>query len=171
MRTLRLLGLSAVAVLFIAACGHDSSSSASTADTPATSSGSTGAPAATTTGATVSLADSDEYGPHLVGPDGGSLYLFENDQGTTTACTGGCVDNWPPLLDAEPTGGEGIDASVLGTAEGIAANQVTYNGHLLYYFAGDTQPGDSNGVGIPAWYLLDASGNAIEDETAPGSGY
>ena len=80
---------------------------------------------------------------------GMTLYLFTKDEGTTTACTGECAANWPPIVAEDPTGGDGIDAALLGTADGIEPNQVTYNGHLLYYFANDTAPGDTNGVGLP----------------------
>ena len=48
--------------------------------------------------------------------------------------------------------------------------QVTYNGHPLYYFVGDTKPGDTTGEGINAfgggWDVLSPSGMKIEK---PGS--
>jgi predicted lipoprotein with Yx(FWY)xxD motif len=66
------------------------------------------------------------------------------------------------IADGTPIAGEGIDADKLGTADGIEPNQVTYNGHLLYYFIGDSAAGDTNGVGIPKWFALDPNGDAIE---------
>jgi predicted lipoprotein with Yx(FWY)xxD motif len=48
-------------------------------------------------------------------------------------------------------------------ADGIVPDQITYHGHLLYYFVGDQAPGDINGVGIPDWYAVDPAGNAIEN--------
>ncbi len=39
---------------------------------------------------------------------------------------------------------------------------MTYNGHLLYYFANDAAPGDTNGVGLPNWFAVDPAGEAIE---------
>ena len=39
----------------------------------------------------------------------------------------------------------------LGDANGT---QVTYNGHLLYTYAGDSKPGDTNGEGIDGvWFV------------------
>ena len=110
------------------------------------------------------VATDPELGDYLVDETGMTLYLFTLDDGTTTACTGACADNWPPLVaDGDPTGGDGVDASLLGTADGIKPNQVTYNGHLLYFFAQDTAPGDTNGVGKPDWYAVDPAGEAIDN--------
>ena len=43
------------------------------------------------------------------------------------------------------------------------AQQVTYNGHLLYTFINDKAPGEVNGQGLGPnnWFVLDASGNPI----------
>jgi len=57
--------------------------------------------------------------------------------------------------------GAGVDAAKIGSADAHLAGLVTYNGHLLYYFAGDKASGDANGVWIPAWYLLDANGDKV----------
>jgi predicted lipoprotein with Yx(FWY)xxD motif len=157
--------------LLVAACGDDSGSkaapavttvaaSATTAPTtsPVTDAPTTAAPAAATGAGTVTLADNAKVGEKiLVDGKGMTLYLFEKDQGTTTACTGGCAKAWPPFTGTA-TAGDGIDASKLGSANG----QVTYNGHLLYYFAADKAAGDANGVGLPSWYPLGADGNKID---------
>ena len=72
----------------------------------------------------------------------------------------------PPLLVDDPSAlaaGEGIDASLLATAEHPAGGtQVTYGGWPLYYFAGDAAPGDTNGQGSgDVWFALDAAGQPI----------
>jgi predicted lipoprotein with Yx(FWY)xxD motif len=115
-------------------------------------------------GQTVALAEVAGLGQVLVGPDGRTLYLFDMDSGTTSACTGGCADAWPGLTagTGDPTAGEGVDVALLSTADGQVAGQVAYNGHLLYYFSGDEAPGDANGVGLPSWYPVDAAGNAVD---------
>jgi predicted lipoprotein with Yx(FWY)xxD motif len=179
MKRTPLLALALSGILLAAGCGDDSSTgdddTASTAapTTEASSStadpyggGSTETTAATGGESTVALADVGDVGQALVGPDGHTLYLFEMDDGTTSACTGGCADVWPALTadDGAPTGGDGLDASLLGTADGQVPNQVTYNGHLLYSFSGDEAPGDVNGLQIPEWYPVDAEGNAIDED-------
>jgi predicted lipoprotein with Yx(FWY)xxD motif len=157
--------ISIAATLALAACGSDDDTSTATTSPPATTSAAA-APATDATTASdvdVAIATDPTLGDHLVDGDGRTLYLFERDQGTTTACAGGCADSWPPIIaDGTPTAGDGVDASQLGTADGIAPDQITYHGHLLYYFAGDQAPGDTNGVGIPDWYAVAPDGEAIE---------
>lgn len=166
MRWTARLAVITTGLLVLAACGSSSGSSGNGGSNYGGSSSTTkttkAAPAAKGD-ATVSLASGGTVGEHLVGPNQHTLYLFEKDQGTTTACTGGCVAAWPALVaDGTPTAGAGVHESQLGTATGAAPNQVTYHGHLLYYFAGDTAPGQTNGTSVPSWYAVDANGQAIE---------
>jgi predicted lipoprotein with Yx(FWY)xxD motif len=53
--------------------------------------------------------------------------------------------------------------------------QVTYNGHPVYLFSGDQQPGDTNGEGVSAfggsWYVLSPAGNQIVAQTQNTGGY
>jgi predicted lipoprotein with Yx(FWY)xxD motif len=164
MNTRKMLSGLLVAGVVLTACGSDDdasddAASAATVSEDTTTSGDEATPAGS---ATVMVATDPTIGDHLVDAEGRTLYLFAKDEGTTTACTGGCADNWPPIIaDGEPTAGEGVDTALLGTADGIEPNQVTYNGHLLYYFAGDQAAGDTNGVGLPDWYAVDPAGDAI----------
>lgn len=112
-------------------------------------------------GAAVQVAEHPELGEHLVDGDGRTLYLFELDQGTTTACSGECAEAWPPVAADQPTAGDGVDQDELGTANGIVPNQVTYHGHLLYYFAADVEAGQIAGTEIDEWYAVDPDGAAI----------
>jgi predicted lipoprotein with Yx(FWY)xxD motif len=102
-------------------------------------------------------------GSVLVDGAGRVLYLFEKDSGTKTACAvDPCKAAWPAFAGSgTASAGDGVDAAKIGSADAQLPGQVTYNGHLLYYFAGDKAPGEANGVGIPAWYLLDANGDKI----------
>jgi len=120
-------------------------------------------------GDTVMVANNPTLGDILVDANGMTLYLFLKDTGTTTACTGTCAQNWPALISDSPSAGSGADASLLGTTEDT--NQVTYNGHLLYTFVKDKNPGDVNGQGVlDAWYVVSPSGNPVKPDnssTAP----
>ena len=118
--------------------------------------------------ATVLVADSD-LGPILTAANGMTLYLFMPDAQGTPTCTDACAEAWPPLTvdDASQlTGGDGVDPLLLGTTTHPAAGvQVTYNAWPLYVFAGDSAPGDTNGQGQGgSWYVLDPTGNAIDDD-------
>jgi predicted lipoprotein with Yx(FWY)xxD motif len=84
------------------------------------------------------------------------------------------LKDWPPVRSGgKPTAGKGLTASELGTtARSDGKPQVTYNGHPLYLFAGDHNPGDTNGQGLNAfgakWYVLSPAGNQIT-KSAGGS--
>ena len=163
MRTRRLLAVFMALGLVLAACGDDDSSANASATTSTTAATTTAAGAdSSSSEATVAVAHDDALGDYLVDSAGRTLYLFEKDQGTTTACTGGCADNWPPLVaQGTPQGDDGVTGA-LSTADGIEPDQVVINGHLLYHFAGDVNPGDTNGTAVPSWYAVSPSGDAIE---------
>ena len=46
--------------------------------------------------------------------------------------------------------------------------QVTYHGHPLYYYAGDSQPGDTTGEGLnqfgAKWYVLASTGDKVDND-------
>jgi predicted lipoprotein with Yx(FWY)xxD motif len=128
----------------------------------------TDAPVATTpdTGeATVLIADSD-LGQILTATDGLTVYLFEPDAQDTPTCIDSCAEQWPPVTvdDASQiSAGEGLDASLLDTVDHPEGIQVSYNGWPLYFFAGDSAPGDTNGQGQGGvWYVVDPTGNPID---------
>lgn len=81
----------------------------------------------------------------LVGPNGHTLYFNTVDTATAIKCTGGCAAEWPPLTKAI-TAGTGLDQKDFGTAKrDDGSTQVTYFGHPLYYFSGDSNAGDKKG--------------------------
>ncbi|NUP46359.1 MAG: hypothetical protein HOW97_03450 [Catenulispora sp.] len=147
-----------------AALAAGCSSSATTAPAP----GATPNPQAPTSaaGAVVAVHDS-QLGKILVDGQGRTLYLFESDTPTTSTCYGNCTTAWPPYTTAgAPQAGAGVIASKLGTlARTDGGTEITYNGHPLYYYRGDQNPGDTTGQGNTSygapWYVLDAGGNAI----------
>ncbi len=54
----------------------------------------------------------------------------------------------------------GAAIAALGLAA-CGASEVTYGGHLLYDFKGDPGPGTTNGLSIPAWFLVGPGGQAV----------
>jgi predicted lipoprotein with Yx(FWY)xxD motif len=119
-----------------------------------------------TPGTTVGLR-STKLGIILVGPSGRTVYLFVKDKGSSSTCYGGCASVWPPLTtNGAPQAGPGVRSSLLGTTKRTdGTTEVTYAGHPLYYYAGDTSPGQTTGQGLnqfgAPWYVLAASGAAI----------
>jgi len=165
----RPIGLLAAAVavplvaLAAAGCGSNGNTSTATAKAAGGSS------------ATVSVANTG-LGNILVDSQGRTLYLFEKDSGTTSTCSGGCATAWPPLrASGKPTAGSGAKASLLGTTpRSDGKPQVTYDGHPLYGYQGDSKAGDTNGQGINGfgapWYVLSPSGNAITAASSSSGG-
>ena len=152
------IGLVALAVA-VAGCGGSSSYGRSATTTPQPKSAA---------GPSVKLA-STSLGKVLVDSRGRTLYLFEADKGTMSTCSGACASVWPPVTTTgKATGGAGVRASELGTTKRAdGTTEVTYNGHPLYAYAGDTAPGQTNGQGIDQfgaeWYALSAAGTKIDN--------
>ena len=65
--------------------------------------------------ATVRVAKTN-LGKILVNSKGRTLYLFQADSGTTSACADACAVAWPPLTSATPKAGKGAKASLVSTA-------------------------------------------------------
>jgi predicted lipoprotein with Yx(FWY)xxD motif len=122
--------------------------------------------------ATVRVANT-KLGKVLVNSKGRTLYVFQADQGTTSACNDACATNWPPLENATPKAGKGAKASLVSTAtRADGATQVVYNGHPVYTFQADTKAGNTNGQGVNAfgglWHVVSPAGNPITKAASSG---
>jgi predicted lipoprotein with Yx(FWY)xxD motif len=154
------VGLIVLAVV-IAGCGSGGGSSYGTSSAAAPAPAPAREPS-------VKLA-STGLGKVLVDAQGRTLYLFEADKGTKSACDGACANIWPPLVTkGKPTAGAGLAASKLGTTKrSDGATELTYNGHPLYTYAGDTAAGQTSGQGLDdygaEWYALSARGDKIDN--------
>lgn len=165
MRT-RLIGLAAVATLALAACSSSSGGAYGGGGSTSTSTGSSGA------AATVATADVGSLGTVLVDGTGRTLYLFESDTGTTSTCTGSCAGTWPALLTSgAPASGAGASSGMLGTtARDDGTTQVTYDGHPLYLYSGDSAAGDANGEGIGGvWFAVTTQGAPAQASASTSS--
>jgi len=114
---------------------------------------------------TVKVGQSAALGKFLTDEQGFTLYVFMNDPKNASTCEADCAQRWPPFLTAgKPIAGPGVNAALLGTIRRKDGTlQVTYNGHPLYYFSGDTRPGDVNGQGFnKLWYVIGPDGNPIQ---------
>jgi len=162
-------GMLGVAAL-LAGCGGGSTTSAPTT----TSSAGSGAKPSTS----FSTADVSGLGTVVVDGRGRTVYVLTADGKTNAPCTdgSGCTKLWPdlPLPDgvASAKGEMGIDASLLSTKKSSDGETYpTYHGWLMYEYAADSGPGQSNGQGIKSfggtWYALMASGNPV---TSGGGG-
>jgi len=128
------------------------------------SGGGYGSGSGTTAGAPAVNLASTGLGSVLVDGKGMTLYEFTPDTATTSACTGGCATSWPPLAGGTPTVGTGLAAPDFGTlTRADGTTQVTFHGHPLYAFGGDTSAGQTNGQGVGGkWYAVGTDGNPIK---------
>ncbi len=114
--------------------------------------------AAQTTGTKVTL-HSTSKGKVLATSTGRTLYLYTSDTKNHSNCTGGCASAWPPLMTkAKPVAGTGVKKALLGTAKRGSKLQVSYNGHPLYTYTGDSAAGQANGEGTGGFYVVTAAG-------------
>jgi predicted lipoprotein with Yx(FWY)xxD motif len=112
-------------------------------------------------------------GTFLTDGSGRTVYLWAKDGMDASACSGACAALWPPVTTGgSPTASGSAKASDLGTiTRSNGTKQVTYDGHALYYYAGDSGSGQINGQGSDSfgakWWLVAPAGSSI---TTTGGG-
>ncbi len=98
----------------------------------------------------------------VAGSNGRTLYIFDQDGTNKSNCTGQCAQIWPPLpVSGRPSAGPGVKASKLGEIRRGHGHQVTYAGHPLYEFDGDSAAGQTSGQGDMGFYVIAPSGKVI----------
>jgi predicted lipoprotein with Yx(FWY)xxD motif len=162
------LGVPVAAALLAAGCGT-AAASQSSGSHPSGSAG------ASTTG-TVIMAHPGSGGTFLTS-GGRSVYLWAADGMNKSTCSGACAGAWPPVMaHGKVTASNGAKPSDLGTiARTGGGKQVTYDGHPLYFFAGDSGPGQTNGQASDSfgakWWLVAPTGTKITAaDTATSTG-
>ncbi|MEA2622177.1 MAG: hypothetical protein QOH61_1087 [Chloroflexota bacterium] len=152
----RLFSLGAIAVL-IAACGASGTATVKPTGTAAAAPTGTAAPVVSMApgGSTVATA-STSLGTVLVGSNGMTLYIFDADtEANKSTCSGGCASNWPALTaTGTATAGTGVTGTLATFARDDGTMQVSYNTKPLYFFAGDSAAGQTNGDGVGGkWHI------------------
>ncbi|HWY89619.1 MAG TPA: hypothetical protein VNY31_03020 [Solirubrobacteraceae bacterium] len=180
-----LAAVASTVALLVAGCGSSTSSTSTGSAAKSTSTASNSpygetqgnSAAASTTGSTSTPAGTgvlivskqSHHGTILAaGPKRLTVYLFEGDHGSTSACTGVCAQVWPPVTSAAAATASGAaltaDLGTIKRADGTT--QVTYKGHPLYFYAKDKDNGDAYGQGVKSfgadWYVLKPSGNKVD---------
>lgn len=152
----------------LAGCGSGSSGGSTTTGGASTTTGQSSGPATIGT-------SSASLGTILV-VGGRTVYLFQRDTGPHSTCSGECLAQWPAVTTATaPKASGSATASMLSmTKRADGTLQVTYAGHPLYYFAGDSSAGQTNGQGLNAfganWYVVAPGGTAITRAASSSSG-
>jgi predicted lipoprotein with Yx(FWY)xxD motif len=162
------------AALLTAACSSSGSSSSSAA---AASAGGTASPAAAAAGSgLVITTKSGSAGAFLTDGSGRAVYLWAKDGKDSSACSGACAGAWPPVTTTGAvTASGGVNKADLSTiTRSDGTKQVVCDGHPLYYFSGDSGPGQVNGQGSDGfgakWWLVDPAGTSITAAVTVPSG-
>lgn len=112
-------------------------------------------PSATTGGYTIKVATKSGIGDYLVDSRGMTLYYSTSDVIGKSNATAAVLANWPifntPDFMVWPT----VDRNDFATiTRNDAAEQATYKGWPLYYYAKDQAPGDTLGEGVGGtWFV------------------
>jgi predicted lipoprotein with Yx(FWY)xxD motif len=165
-------------VMLLAACGSNSTTG-SGGSTPTTSTAqnttpTTGSvvgkygnggttPTASSSGSLIKTATATVSGTSetiLTNAQGLTLYYRTSDAPPATVCSSGCAGAWPPLVasgSGAPTSATSLSGKLTVVAD-ANGNQVEYNGHPLYTYAGDTGPGQTTGEGVGGvWHVVTPS--------------
>lgn len=105
----------------------------------------------------------------LVNGRGRTLYGFTKDAKNKDRCatTAGCPGVWPAVTShGKPTAGRGVQRSKLSTITlSNGSHQVTYAGHPLYTYVGDSSAGETDYVGAGqfggTWLAVNSAGKLI----------
>ncbi|REL28887.1 adhesin [Thalassotalea euphylliae] len=96
------------------------------------------------------------------GMAGMSLYVFNNDLGSAGSnCNGDCATNWPPVIVAD---GSVSDIPGVGTVmRNDGTMQASFLGRPLYFYIGDSAPGDTTGQGLGSvWFLAEQNQTTLQ---------
>ena len=161
-----------VAVLALTGGGTKENRTANAANPPAATTYSQSAPGPTSGASragTIIQAHGSSLGRLLTDGHGRTLYLFEADKPNVSTLSSAGLAIWPLVPAAgTPRTGRGALAAKLATITGANGKpQLTYDHHPLYYYVGDSKPGQTNGQGLnqfgAEWYVLAPSGDKIDN--------
>ena len=95
------------------------------------------------------------FGEILTNAHGFTLYGLSDEFGGKLACTGKCLQFWPPVLVSRSATkvslGAGVEGEIGFVARSATTKQVTFDGYPLYTFVKDTGAGQTHGEGVVAF--------------------
>jgi predicted lipoprotein with Yx(FWY)xxD motif len=157
------IGVFALGLAGLTACGDDS-------DTPAS-----GASAASS-GAQLATKDVGGLGKVVVDGNERTVYVFDKDSSGKSNCEDDCLAKWPAVAAGEGTPKlDGIDASLVTTVtRSDGSKQLAIGGLPIYLFAQDSKAGEAKGQAVGGvWWVVGADGKKITKQPADNgnSGY
>jgi predicted lipoprotein with Yx(FWY)xxD motif len=109
------------------------------------------------------VSNNADLGKIMVDGKGMTVYRFDKDSAwpMKTACVdAACLNTWKPVKAVDTTKVSGMDASkVTSFKRPDGTKQAAFDCWLLYTFAGDKKPGDTNGQGVKGtWFAVTDKG-------------
>jgi len=105
----------------------------------------------------------------LTNSQGFVLYWFARDNSTKSHCHGSCTAFCPP--EKGPVTGSVIKGTFGTITRSDGSKQATFNGHPLYTYKGDSQPGEAKGNGLNIngglWHEVTTTGAAPAPNPSP----
>ncbi|CAN5272861.1 hypothetical protein BH11PSE11_BH11PSE11_28480 [soil metagenome] len=87
----------------------------------------------------------------LVDASGRTVYTFDKDAPGKSNCSGPCLSVWPAFVAKSGAVAQGE----FGLIDADGGKQWTLRGKPLYYYAGDSKPGERNGDGSGGdWHIV-----------------
>ncbi len=120
------------------------------------------------------MTHSTSKGAVLTNAQGRTLYWFAIDTPTKSNCNGSCASYWMPVTGkASAAAGTSLPHGFGTITRSDGTLQVTYDGHPLYTYTGDTAAGQINGNGVNAsgglWWAMTPSGSKLGAAAAPSA--
>jgi predicted lipoprotein with Yx(FWY)xxD motif len=144
--TAGVLAVAALVLLGVAVAGAGTPAPAA----PSTSTGTAAGLKTTTIGGTTILTNAKGF----------TLYSFAPDTPATSKCYGSCATYWPPVTGTAAAS-PGVPGRIGTINRTDGSEQLTYNGHPLYTYIGDSAPGQARGNNLNLngglWHEVPAS--------------
>ncbi|MGH3311973.1 MAG: SCO0930 family lipoprotein [Streptomyces sp.] len=106
--------------------------------------------------------DDADLGRILNDANGRTLYRFDKDSAwpMKSNCQGACLDTWKPAKPVSKAKLSGVNKKLVGTyTRKDGSKQLTIDCWPVYWFTGDTEPGDTNGQGKAGlWHAVTNQG-------------
>jgi predicted lipoprotein with Yx(FWY)xxD motif len=159
----------AAGVVVLSGCGSgDDGGTTSSGDTSSAATSSSAA----AEDAELQTADTD-LGSIVVDKEGMTVYMFDKDvqNSGASSCSGQCLEAWPPVVaESDNPTVDGVTGEVGTITRDDGTEQVTLDGWPLYYWQGDSAPGDTTGQAVQGvWWVLTADGARMTESAAPAS--
>jgi predicted lipoprotein with Yx(FWY)xxD motif len=114
----------------------------------------------------LSTREDPNLGEIVVDKNGMTVYRFVKDEAwpkPVSNCTGACLEKWPAVAPVATNDTKDVQKKgLMSFTRSDGVKQMTVNCSPIYTFAGDKEPGDTNGQGVGGtWYAVAPDGKLV----------